>query len=73
MKLLILIPLLLFLIFLSENKFEPLAVCGKFIEEDEEGEDFIASMQDVQVRGTARCVALTALCLFIRTPPRLKS
>ena len=38
-------------LFSSENKFEQLADCGKFIEEEEEEEeDFIASLQDVQVK-----------------------
>ena len=37
--------------FSPENKFEQLADCGKFIEEEEEEhQDFIASLQDVQVR-----------------------
>ena len=36
--------------FSPENKFEQLADCGKFIEEEEEEhQDFIASLQDVQV------------------------
>ena len=35
------------ILFISENKFEQLADNGKFIEEEEEDDDFIASLRDI--------------------------